>query len=304
MPSSLKGVIPPVPTIVDDRGRFDEEGMAMLLDRIIASGVHGMLITGSGGEFSHMSVEMRKQVIAFAVRHTNGRLPVMAGIGMPGTQEVLELGRHAEAVGADAVLVVNPYYALLSEEALYQHYRTIAGALRVPVYLYNFPALTGQDLSVQMIKRLALDFETIAGLKDTVDCKSHTRQVIVEVKSQRPDFKVFAGYDEYMLDTLILGGDGGIPASANFAPEICCGIYEAFQNRDVETIIALERRLAHLSAIVALDAPFFGLLKEAVRLTGSPDLSTAVLAPALHPTEEKKAILVDLLKRAGLSPAR
>jgi 4-hydroxy-tetrahydrodipicolinate synthase len=297
----LKGVIPPVPTIVDSSGGLDRAGMAALIERIVASGVNGLLILGSGGEFCHMSSPLRKEVAEFAVRQVAGRLPVLLGIGAPGTAEVIDLGRHAASVGADAALVVNPYYALLSDEALYRHYATIAETLDLPVMLYNFPALTGQDLNVEMVKRIALAHPNVIGIKDTVDSLGHTRQILTEVKSVRPDFLVFSGYDEYLLDTLILGGDGGIPASSNFAPDICCGIYRAFQEKDFDRIVVLARRLAKLSLIYGLDSPFFGLIKEALRLTGS-DISTAVVSPALPPSEDTKAKLIAVLTEAGVLP--
>lgn len=295
----IKGVIPPVPTIVDDAGCLDEKGMALLLDRVIASGVDGMLILGSGGEFSHMSPALRKQVAEFAVRHTAKRLPILLGIGACSTAEVIDYGRHAQELGVDAVLVVNPYYAKLSRDALVRHYDAIAAALDIPIILYNFPALTGQDLTVDVIKELALRHPNICGIKDTVDTISHTRQVIVDVKSERPDFLVFSGFDEYLLDTLLLGGDGGIPATSNFVPEICCGIYHAFLDRDFDKIVELERRLARLSPVYGLDSPFFGLVKESIRLTGS-DISTAVLAPAQRPTAEIKEQLLKVLRSADV----
>lgn len=297
----FRGVIPPVPTIVDETGALDKKGMAVLIERVVASGVNGMLLLGSGGEFCHMSTALRKEVAEFTVKQVAGRMPVLLGVGACGTAEVIDLGRHAASIGVDAVLVVNPYYAKLSEEALFRHYQKIAATLEVPVLLYNFPALTGQELTVELVKRLALSCPNIVGIKDTVDSISHTRQLITDVKSARPDFLVFSGFDEYLLDTLILGGDGGVPASSNYAPDICCGIYKAFQNNDLAAITGLEQRLARLMPIYSLDTPYFGLVKEAIRLTGS-DISTAVLAPALTPTPETKEKLVDILTKAGVLP--
>lgn len=299
----LKGVIPPVPTIVDDSGALDRAGMAVMLERLAHSGVDGLLMVGSGGEFCHMSTGMRKQVAEFAMQQVAGRLPVLVGIGAPGTTEVIDLGRHAAAIGAQGALVVNPYYAHLSTEALFRHYETIAATIGLPVLLYNFPALTGQDLTIELVRRIALSCPNVVGIKDSVENFGHTRQLITEVKSERPDFLIFSGYDEFLLDTLLLGGDGGIPASANFAPEICCGIYRAVQEKDFDGMAALQRRLAKLMRMYALDTPFFGVVKEAVRLTGSP-ISTAVLAPSLRPTEQIKAQLAEVLTQAGVLPVR
>lgn len=299
---ALKGIIPPVPTIVDAQGKLDRAGMATLIERLVASGVNGLLILGSGGEFCHMAPALRKEVASFAAQQLAGRLPLLLGISAPGTDEVIDYGRHAAEIGANAVLVVNPYYAHLSEEAIFQHYKKITDALDLPVILYNFPALTGQDLSVDLVRRLALSCPGIIGIKDTVETPGHTRELVTEVKGARPDFLVFSGYDELLIDNLLVGGDGGIPATTNFAPDICCGIYKAFCEKDFDRLLVLQRRLAKLSRIYALDTPFFGVIKEAIRLTGS-DISTAVVSPSLPPSAETKAKLVEVLARAGVLPA-
>jgi 4-hydroxy-tetrahydrodipicolinate synthase len=296
---NLRGVIPPVPTIVTQQEGLDRDGMAKVIDMLAQSGVNGLLFLGSGGEFCHMSNRMRKEVADFVVPYTHGRLPVLVGIGAPGTAEVIELGLHAQAAGADGVLVVNPYYALLSQDHLYAHYAKIAESLSIPVFLYNFPALTGQDLNIPLIASLARDFPTIAGIKDTVDTISHTRQILTRVKAERPDFMVFSGFDEYLWDNLVLGGNGAIPASSNIAPEICCGIFKAFEERNLAAAIPLQRRLAQLVQLYMLEPAHFGVIKEAMRMTGL-DISTATLAPITPLAEDKKAALASILTRAGV----
>ncbi|HEY0210652.1 dihydrodipicolinate synthase family protein [Acerihabitans sp.] len=290
----FKGVFPPVPTIVDGKGHLDEAGMARLLDHIITSGANGMLILGSGGEFCHMSHETRLAVAEFCVNYVDGRVPVLLGIAAPGTAETIEYGQHAAAIGADAVLVVNPYYAQLNSDYLYHHYRTIAESTPLPVFLYNFPALTGQDIGLEVITRLARDVPNIIGIKDTIDNISHTREVINLVHGFRPDFIIFSGYDEYMLDTLILGGHGGIPATFNFAPEVTGGIYKAFIAKDYERAFSLQRRLAKLSPLYALETPFFGVIKEAINASGVA-ISTEVIAPARKLSPEKISLVKDII---------
>ncbi|WP_337248195.1 dihydrodipicolinate synthase family protein [Serratia fonticola] len=290
----FRGVFPPVPTVVDENGKLDRKGMGMLLDHVIAAGAQGVLILGSGGEFCHLSHETRLEVAEFCVQYVEGRVTVLLGIAASGTAETIDYGRHAAAIGADAVLVVNPYYAQLNEEYIYQHYRTIAEALTLPVFLYNFPALTGQDIGLDVITRLARDVPNIVGIKDTIDNISHTREIINRVHAFRPNFIIFSGYDEYMLDTLILGGHGGIPATFNFAPEVTGGIYEAFINKDYEKAFALQRRLARLSSLYALETPFFGVIKEAIKASGI-DISTEVVAPTRKLSAEKIAQMKEIL---------
>lgn len=293
------GIIPPVPTIFTQEGKFDKEGMARLIDHLINSGVNGLFFLGSGGEFCHMDQAMRREVAEFGVKYTNGRLPVLIGIAAPGTQETINYGKHAKEIGADGVVVVNPYYAKLSEENIYNHYKKIASEVELPIMLYNFPALTGQDLNPQLVKRLAVDCPNIIGIKETVEVIGHIREMIYTVKPVRPDFVVFAGYDECLLSSLIVGGDGSIPASANFAPGLTCGIYKAFQEKDYERLFELQRVLCHIPPIYTMEAPFFGVIKEAIKMCGL-DISTYALPPASPVSEEKKQQLKEILIKSKL----
>lgn len=300
--TKFHGIFPPVPTIVDADGRLDRNGMAALIDKLIGEGVDGLLFLGSGGEFSHMPKEMRFEVAEFTVRHVAGRVAVLLGISSPSTAETIEYGRHADSLGVDAVLVVNPYYALLAEDYICQHFRSVAEAIRTPVILYNFPALTKQNLGIDLVARLAREVPGIIGIKDTVDNASHVRELVNVVRPIRPEFVIFAGFDEYLMDSLVLGANGGIPATANFAASVTCGIYRAFVERDYETMFALQRRLARLSQVYDLETPFFGVIKTAIRLCGL-EISNAVLAPVQPLSADKTRRLEEILRAAGVLPA-
>lgn len=295
----FRGIIPPMPTIFTKEGKFDAGGMGRLIDHVIQGGVHGLFFLGSGGEFCNMSEAMRKEVAQFCVKYTAGRVPVLVGIAAPGTAETIMYGKHAQGIGADGVVVVNPYYAQLDEENLYNHYKQISQALDLPIIVYNYPGVSGQNFPINILKRLALDCPNIIGLKDTVDTMNHIRSAILEIKSIRPDFLVFAGFDEYLLSTLIIGGDGSVPASAIFAPHLTVGIYEAFQRKDYESAFKLQKLLSYVpQEIYPLETPFYAVIKESARMVGV-DISTHVLAPAADLSEEKKELLRASLKKIG-----
>ncbi len=294
MQDTFYGVIPPVPTVFDDHNEFDAPGMAMLLDKLINDGATGLLILGSGGEFCHLSSAQRCHIAAFCLQHVNHRVPVLVGIGAPGTQESIDIGRHAQEHGADAVLAINPYYAKISDEGMYQHYKHIASAIGIPVFLYNFPALSGQDIGINTIIRLAKDCPNIVGIKDTIDNISHIRALINQVRPVREDFIIFSGYDEYLMDTLILGGNGGIPATFNFMPELTRGIYQRYLQGDYQQMLHLHRQVSQLSDLYELDTPFFSVIKEAIRYCGC-NISTQVLPPSLPLSADKKARLFALI---------
>lgn len=295
----FQGVIPPVPTLFTDNGEFDAPAQARLIEHLIDSPVDGLFFLGSAGEFAHMSDAQRQEVTRFCLQRVAGRKPTLTGIAHCGTQQTINAGLYAQQHGASGVVVVNPWYNPLSEANLVRHYTSIAQALDLPIILYNFPALTGQSLPVAVIRELALRCPNIVGLKDTVDSLSHIRETLHAVKPVRPDFAVFAGYDEYLLGTLILGGDGAIPASANFAPQLTCGILAAWRQQDVARAIGLQQSLSWIPPLYSLDLPFYNAVKYALQLTGL-DISAYSLPPASPLTEEMKTEIKNILQRASV----
>ncbi|MDF0727310.1 dihydrodipicolinate synthase family protein [Cytobacillus sp. S13-E01] len=295
----FKGIIPPVSTVFDENGDFDQQGTARLIEFLLNAGVNGLFFLGTGGEFSQMSVAGRKEVAEFATKYIDGRVPVLIGTGSASTDEVIELSLHAKDVGADGVVVINPYYWPLTNDNLRGHYVKIAEAVDLPILLYNFPNLTGQDLSPEFVRDLASSYSHIVGIKETVDTAGHIREMILKVKSVRPDFAVFAGFDDHLFNTMALGGDGAISASANYAPELTIGIYQACLENDYENAVNLHRQLAPLPLMYKLDSPFVNVIKEAIVMRGL-QISTHVLAPASPLSDENKEELRAILKMANL----
>ena len=137
--TKFAGIMPPMSTFFDAEGTFDRKATAALMDRLMEAGVQGVLILGSAGEFFSMSMAQRKEVAEFCLRHIDGRITTLVGTGACGTQETIELSRHAAEHGADAVMVINPYYSPMSDDCLFAHYSAVADACPCPVMLYNFP---------------------------------------------------------------------------------------------------------------------------------------------------------------------
>ncbi|ULO09029.1 dihydrodipicolinate synthase family protein [Paenibacillus sp. 19GGS1-52] len=293
------GVIPPVPTILDEHRKFDRNAMKILIDSLINKGVHGLFFLGTGGEFSQFSTEEREDIAEFCIDYTNGRLPVWIGTGSNNTTETIRLTKHAAQSGTTGVIVINPFYSKLSEETLFAHYAAILEATEIPVMLYNFPALTGQDLSPAFVSRLAARYSHLVGIKETVDQLSHIRQMILEVKEINPAFSVFSGFDEYLLPTLAAGGAGAISASANFAPQLLLGVYSSFQNNNLAELLEHQRKVIEIPAIYSLDEPFILTVKEAIRMTGVP-IPTFCLPPSNIWDAQKEQKLKEILTRAGV----
>lgn len=261
---SFHGIIPPVVTLFDEAGNLDLELNRRYLDKLISKNIHGILLMGSSGEFSSLSIEERKLYVREMIKHIHGRVKVMVGVGHTALKEVLELTSYAEEQGADGVLVVSPYYWKLSDDQLYRFYSTIASHTELPVFIYNIPQLTGQNLPVELIVKMAKDYPNISGIKETVGDFGHIRQVITKVKKVRPDFLVFSAFDEHMLPALMIGAAGSINGSAVFAPEVSVNLYESYQRGDLAEAQRSHRQLSRLMEVYTYCPTFFTTMKEAV----------------------------------------
>lgn len=260
------GIIPPVVTLFDQAGELDIDLNKRYLEELISRDIDGLLLMGSSGEFSSLTSDERKRYVEEMLAHIAGRVPVMVGVGHTSLKEVLELAKHAEKHGADGILAVNPYYWKLSEEQLFKFFSTVASQTAMQVFIYNIPLLTGQNLSVPLIKRLAEAHPNIAGVKETVSDFGHLRQVIEELSAVRPDFKVFSAYDEHLLPAQMIGAAGSINGSAVFLPEISVDLYQAYQNGDLQEAEKNHRLLSKLMEIYTFSPTFFSAMKEAVHL--------------------------------------
>jgi 2-dehydro-3-deoxy-D-pentonate aldolase len=301
MTTKFQGIIPPVSIIFTEHGELDKKGMATVIDFLIDSGVDGLFFLGSGGEFTQMSVEERKEVASFTTSYVNGRVPVLIGTGSTNTREVIALSQHAEQAGADGVVIINPYYWPLTEDHLFAHYSEVANSVHLPILLYNYPGLSGQDLSPEFVLKLVETHDNIVGIKETVESIAHIRDMILTVKGKYPDFAVLSGFDDHLLPSLSLGGDGAISASVNIAPELGIGVYKAFKEGRFDQALALHKRMAFMPTMYKLDSPFVCVVKEAMKLRGL-NISTHVLAPARSLSADKIQELKKILVQAELLP--
>jgi 2-dehydro-3-deoxy-D-pentonate aldolase len=299
----FSGLMPAMVTPFDDRGEVDLRATEAVVERFIEAGVSGISPLGSTGEASHLITEERKRFAEEVVRIVGGRVPLVIGVGFSGTRETVELARHAQEVGADAVLVVSPFYWKVREEGLFRHFATVAESVDIPIVVYNLPMLTGIDLTPSLISRLADEFPNVTGLKDTVTEYFHTVSVLREVKGVRPDFSVLSGWEDLILPSLLAGADGSICAFANVAPELFVGLVEAAQSGDLTRAAELHRRVLTLVTLGAHSDPAISAIKLAMRMLGVP-ISPAVRGPALRVPEEAHEKVEGVLHEAGLLAVR
>jgi 4-hydroxy-tetrahydrodipicolinate synthase len=297
--SRFAGIIPPIVTLFDERGRIDEGANARHIEFLLRGGVHGIFALGSTGEVMHLTLDERRQFAPFAVGQVHGRVPVLIGCASTSTDEAVALARHAQESGADGVVVIPPYYWTPNDRAIETHIGAVAAAVDVPVIIYNFPAVVGRTMPPALVAKLAEAYANVLGIKETVDSIGHIHEVLARVKPLRPEFSVLCGYEFHLLNTLQSGGDGAIPALANFAPQLPVQVYERFKQGQAAEAAELLRRRLELAALYHLDAPFFVVVKEAMAMLDLIPHAT-VRRPAGPLTAESRARLREILTAAGV----
>jgi len=245
----FQGVLPALVTPFRD-GAVDEAAFVALVERQIAGGVHGLVPVGTTGETATLSHEEHRRVVELCVRTARGRVPVVAGAGSNSTEEAIELVRHAKAVGADAALVVTPYYNRPSQAGLLAHYTAINDAVQLPVLVYNVPTRTGVDIANDVLAELA-KLPNIVGIKDaTGDLGRASAQRVMCGE----DWVMLSGDDPSALGYLAHGGHGCISVTANVAPEQTAAFYDAALRGDWKGALQLQDRLIRLHKALFTDA--------------------------------------------------
>jgi 4-hydroxy-tetrahydrodipicolinate synthase len=221
MGKELRGIIPAVVTPFTPDGRVDEGAFRKVLHTMIDQGVHGLFPVGTGGEFFALTREEKERLMAVAVEEAAARVFVMPNAGAITTAESVALARHAEAVGSDAVSVVTPFFLKPSQEELFEHYRAICAAVKIPVLAYNIPERTGGVmLSAATVSRLAREIPNFSGIKDSTGDLANAAEL---VRSCPPGFRVFMGRDTLIYGALLHGCVGAVAATANVAPGLAVG---------------------------------------------------------------------------------
>ena len=210
-------------------GQVDEQGLKDLIEFQIENGTHGIVPCGTTGESATMSHEEHHLVVELTIKTVNGRVPVLAGTGSNATQETIELTRHAKAAGADGALVITPYYNKPSQEGLYQHFKSVAEAVDIPMILYNVPSRTSIDMTAATVARCA-QVDNIVGIKEATADMNRASDVIRRCPD---DFAVMSGDDFTSMSLVFLGGTGVISVTSNVDPKNMSALMEAALEGDV-----------------------------------------------------------------------
>jgi 4-hydroxy-tetrahydrodipicolinate synthase len=274
-------------------GALDEAALARFVDWQIREGTHGVVPVGTTGESPTLSHEEHKRVVEITIEVARGRVPVIAGAGSNSTAEAIDLTQHARRAGADAVLIVTPYYNKPTQEGLYLHFTAIADACDIPIIIYNIPGRSVIDMSVETMARLA-QHRNIVGVKDAT---ANLARPLHTARACGEDFCQLSGEDHTAVAFLAAGGDGCISVTGNVAPRLCSAMHTAWQEGRVAEAMRIQSRLLPLhDAMFAETSP--GPVKYAASLLGhTSEFCRLPLAPCAEPT---KARVRTAMGEAGL----
>jgi len=261
----FEGVFPAIITPFDSYGNVDFDALGCVVQFQIEAGVHGFFACGTVGEGALMSVEQRKAVAEAIIKGASGKVPVIVHVGTTNTSESVDLAVHAERSGAKAVGAINPFFFKPDIEGLIMHYQEIANAVRIPVFVYNIPQLTGFNITPEIFGRLCA-IEGVSGIKDS---SGNLSQIQTIIETAPKPVTVINGADDIFLAALLVGVSAEISGIANAAPELMVELYESFKNNDYKKALELQRKVNALRRVLyGLGPSNIATIKAALELRG------------------------------------
>ncbi|MEE9886572.1 4-hydroxy-tetrahydrodipicolinate synthase [Acinetobacter nosocomialis] len=290
---TIQGSIVAIVTPMLKDGGVDWKGLEKLVEWHIEQGTNSIVAVGTTGEASTLSMEEHTQVIKEIIRVANKRIPIIAGTGANSTREAIELTKAAKDLGADAALLVTPYYNKPTQEGLYQHYKAVAEAVELPLILYNVPGRTGVDLSNDTAVRLA-EIPNIVGIKDATGDVPRGKALIETLNGK---MAVYSGDDETAWELMLLGADGNISVTANIAPKAMSEVCAVAIAKDEPQAKTLNNKIANLHNILFCESNPIPV-KWALHEMGLID--TGIRLPLTPLAEQYREPLRNALKDAGI----
>ena len=289
----FKGSIVALVTPFEADGSLDEATLESLVDWHVEQGTHGLVPVGTTGESPTLTHAEHRRVVDLTVRRAAGRIPVIAGAGSNSTREALDLARHARESGADAVLVVTPYYNKPTQEGLYRHYMAIADAVEIPLLIYNIPGRSVIDMSVETMARLARH-PNIVGVKDAT---ANLVRPLLTRRACGAGFNQLSGEDGTAVAYLASGGEGCISVTANVAPALCARMHRAWAEGAVQEAMEIQQRLCVLHEAMFVESNP-GPVKYALSLLGR--CNETVRLPLAPISEAARARVREAMAEVGL----
>jgi len=268
MTTKLEGVFAVLVTPMTAAEAVDYETLAAHIDYLIEEGgVHGIIPTGSTGEYYALTMEERKKIAEITFEAVRGRVPVVVGANATTTREVIEYSQHAEKWGAAGVMLAAPYYSLPTDDELFEHYRAVNSAINIPIILYNYPARSGVDLRPGLIQRLA-ELDNVQYVKESTGDITRVSEII---RLCGDKITVFCGYDSEALENFLLGAKGWVAGASNFLPRVHVKLFDlAVKEGDFNTARKLYYKLLPILAVLEGRGKYIQFVKACCDLMGHP----------------------------------
>lgn len=282
-------------------GALDEDALRRIINWQIAEGTHGLVPVGTTGESPTLSHDEHKRVVEITIETAKGRVPIIAGAGSNSTAEAIDFAAHAKKAGADAALVVTPYYNKPTQEGLYQHYKAINDAVDLPIIIYNIPGRSIVDMSVATMARL-FELKNIVGVKDaTANLQRVSQQRLACRRKGKAEFNQLSGEDATALGFMAHGGHGCISVASNVAPRLSAEFQNACLRGDFATALTLQDRLMPLHDVMFCETNP-GPVKYAASRLGL--CSAEMRLPMVPVTEPARKLIDAALEKVGLVAAK
>lgn len=260
----IKGIITAMVTPFDENQKINETAARQLVDKLIGQGVHGLFILGTNGEFHVLSDDEKVEFAKIVIDQAAHRVPVYVGAGACGTQETIRLAQRMEAVGADALSVISPYFIAPTQQELADHYRKVAESVNIPIIMYNIPKNTGINIEPETVKSL-IGVKNIAGIKDSSGNMENMQGYIDA--GAGTDFVVLVGSDSKILPALKIGAAGAIAGTSNVIAELDVSIYDNYLKGNMEAAEQAQKDIDVLRGVLKLGT-VPSVMKRAVTLLG------------------------------------
>jgi len=297
--SNFYGVYPPMITCFDEDGNFAWEKQQNVIRFLIEKGVNGLWILGSYGAFPFFTKKERKEIAEMIINEVNGKVSIIDHIGSASTKETIELAKHAQSAGAQAVASVIPYYYssfAYTEEQIVKHFGALVDSVDIPVFLYNNPRTTGYNVSPELLKRLAE--VGVKGVKDSSGNYVQMAEYIMRVQLDYPEFTFFTGTAALLLPSLMLGAQGGVAGTGNAFPEIVVDIYRLFREGKYKEASAQQNLVLKVRDLQGIEGFRPASCYAMLRMRGI-DAGT-VKAPWKEIPKDKYEYVYQELKRLGV----
>ena len=262
--NELKGVIAAIPTPFTEKDEVDEDALRRIIDFLVENQIHGIMTTGGNGEFPHLLPEERKRVLEVTLDQTPTNIPVIACTSTCSAKETIYYTKHAKDVGANAVIILPPYYFRLLDQSLYEYYRVISDEIDMPIVVYNNPKYTGNNIGPELMKKIE-EIDNVIGLKQSNYDISQTLEIIRLVGDR---ISVLTGIDSQLFLTLCLGGKGVFSTASCVIPREMLKIYEAFHKGDMRVAFDTQMTFQKLNRFFEYDPGYVAPCKEALAIRG------------------------------------